>query len=103
MVMSKKAKILVLASWMVSLVVICVLGYNLFEAHKWSNIYFENRMRVEDELNRVRIIDFTDQRYGADYKIRISRDEVKIEPVTESHGVTIPNPLFKAPATSKAE
>ena len=101
--MSKKAKILVLASWMVSLVVICVLGYNLYETHKWNDIYFRHMMQAENELDRVRVIDFTDQRFGADYKIRISRDEVKIEPVKESHSVTILNPLLSAPPTTKAE
>jgi len=60
-------------------------------------------MQAESELDRVRVIDFTDQRYDAAYKIRISRDEVKIEPVAKSHSVTIPNPLYKAPPTSQAE
>jgi hypothetical protein len=101
--MSKKAKILVLVSWAVPLVVICVLSCNLYETHKWNDIYFRHMMQAESELDRVRVIDFTDQRFGADYKIRISRDEVKIEPVAESHSVTIPNPLYNAPPTSKAE
>ena len=101
--MSLKAKVAIVVSYIALLAIICVLGYNLYETHRWSNIYFENRMRVEDELNRVRIIDFTDQRFNANYKIRISRDEVKIEPVVENHGVTIPNPLFKTSPTSQAE
>jgi len=50
-------------------------------------------MQAKSELDRVRVIDFTDQRYDAAYKIRISRNEVKIEPVAKSHSVTIPNPL----------
>jgi len=91
--MSRKAKMVIVLSYVVLLAIICVLGYNLFETHKWSDIYFRHMMQAESELDRVRVIDFTDQRFNANYKIRISRDEVKIEPVVESHGVTIPNPL----------
>lgn len=103
MATNKKAKILVLVSLVMLLVVICVLGYNLYETHKWNDIYFRHMMQAESELDRVRVIDFTDQRFNANYKIRISRDEVKIEPVVESHGVTIPNPLLNASPTTKAE
>ncbi|MBI1866144.1 MAG: hypothetical protein HY005_02570 [Candidatus Staskawiczbacteria bacterium] len=101
--MSRKAKMVIASSYVVLLVIVCVLGYNLYETYKWNDIYFRHMMQAEGELDRVRVIDFTDQRFGTAYKIRISRNEVKIEPVMESHSVTIPNPLFKAPPVSQVE
>ena len=101
--MNRKLMIVIAAIFIVMLGAICVLSYELYEAHRWNDIYFRHMMQAEDELDRVRIINFVDHRFDAAYKIGISRDEVKIDPVVQSHSVTIPNPLFKAPPISQAE
>lgn len=101
--MSRKVKMVIVLSYVVLLAIICVIGCNLYEAHKWSDIYFRHMMQAESELDRVRVIDFADQRFNVNYKIRISHEEVKIESVVESRGVTIPNPLLGPSPTSKAE
>ena len=36
------------------LVVICVLSYNLYQEHKWGNIYFRHMMQAEQQLDQVK-------------------------------------------------
>jgi hypothetical protein len=84
------------------LIVTCAFWYKLDESQKWASIYYQHMMQAEHELDQVRTIDFSDQKNGAEYTIRIARDSVKIEPVVKSHPTTIINPLYVAP-NSQAE
>jgi hypothetical protein len=51
--MSRKLK-LVVASWAILLVVILVLGYKLYEEHKWSDIFFSQMMQAERQCDQYR-------------------------------------------------
>lgn len=91
---NRRLTVLVIALLMLCLVVF--LSYRLYESEKWRGIYFRHMMAAEDELARSRVVYFSDDRLPPrEYKITITRDEVKAEQV---HSVTIPNPLSSTPA-----